>query len=562
MSLTLLALAGAAPIALVFVLLVGVRWSAARAMGAGWFLASALGLALWRMETAWWAAAAVYGALQALQIILIVFGAILLMNHVQRSGAITTIRWHFTRITKDARVQLLLIGLGFVTLMEGAAGFGTPGALAAPLLIGLGFPPLAGAVFGLFFNAPQPPFGAAGTPVIGGVGAVIDEGVLGPEMTVPEFLDAVTGHTAIVTGSSMAFWGLVAVFLLTYWFGREEERSLRGAVRSTAEVMPLAFFLGAVTGLTQFVVAWFLGPELPNMASGFLVLGVGIFAVRRGFLLPKRAWSFPPRDFWLKSWLGLRGSAPPKDKAGKEMPVILAWAPYLLVLLVLMVTRWPGLGMADWLRERTLDIDRILGQDLSFSLEYLYSPGVLPFIPVALLTAVMHRMSRAEVAVVWSTSLRQIVSPAVTLIVAVSMTQVIIQSATNTIGEPGMMQALSRVVASGVGSALPSVAPLIGMLGSFMTGSNTSSNVLFSVLQHDAALDVGVSATIVVALQNAGGGIGNLVSVLNVAAICGVIRMSGMESEILRKLIVPALFLAVFAGALGLLMVRFGPVLY
>jgi hypothetical protein len=182
------------------------------------------------MEPAWWAAAAVYGALQALEIILIVFGAILLMNHLEGSGAVETIRRHFSQITEDRRVQVLLIGLGFVTLIEGAAGFGTPGALAAPLMVGLGFPALAAAVFGLMFNAPQPPFGAAGTPVIGGIGAVIDEGVLGSGVTLPTFLDEVTAWTALVTGTALVFWGLFGVFLLLFWFGRDEERSLRGAI--------------------------------------------------------------------------------------------------------------------------------------------------------------------------------------------------------------------------------------------------------------------------------------------------------------------------------------------
>ncbi len=556
MSLTVLALAGSAPILLAFVLLIWARWSAARAMGSGWALASLLGLLLWRMEIEWWLAAAVYGALQAAQIILIVFGAILLMNHLDKSGAITTIRWHFTQITGDARIQLLLVGLGFVTLMEGAAGFGTPGALAAPLLIGLGFPPLAGAVFGLLFNALQPPFGAAGTPVIGGIGAVVDADILKSEIGVDEFLEGVTTHTALVTGTTLVFWGLVGVFFLILWFGREEERTATGAFRSTMAVAPLALLLGVIAGGTQLAVAWLLGPELPNMASGFLALGAGILAVRRGFLLPKERWVFPERESWPKNWRAPSGPSSFREETEKRMPVLLAWGPYLLVVLILIMTRWGGLGISEWLQEQTLDLEHILGQDLSFSLRYLYNPGVLPFLPVALLTAFAHRMSWSSVTAVWRKATQQVISPAVTLIVAVSMTQVIIQSATNTIGEPGMMQALSRAVSSAVGSVLPSVAPLIGMMGSFMTGSNTSSNVLFSVLQHDAALDVGASAIVVVALQNAGGGIGNILSVLNVAAICGVIGMSGMESGILRKLLLPAIGLAVFAGALGMLLNR------
>jgi lactate permease len=410
MDVTTLALAGAAPIAAVFVLMAGLRWSAARAMAVGWALAAALGLALWRMEPAWLAAAAVYGALQALEIVLIIFGAILLMLHLSASGALDTIRAHITGLVADRRIQVLLIGMGFMMVIEGAAGFGTPGALAAPLLIGLGFPPLAAVVFGLVFNAPQPPFGAAGTPVIGGVGAVVDEQVLVGEMTPAAFLDGVSGWTGVVTGAVLVAWGLFAVFLLLLWFGRGEERSFGGALRGVLPVAPFALLLGVLGGGVQFAVAWLFGPELPDIASGFVVLGVGALLARRGVLVPKEAWAFAPAGEWPPHWSGglapagaatgaSGGADPAADHEGhagttgaqdagspaaavsaaappeRQMSVLMAWTPYLLVALVLLVTRWPGLDLAAVLRSYSLDIERVLGQDLSYSLRPLYLPG-------------------------------------------------------------------------------------------------------------------------------------------------------------------------------------------
>ena len=127
-----LAFVGVIPIGVAFVLLAGLRWSAARAMGVGWLLAGGIGLTYWGMEIDWLAASAVYGAFQAVDIILIVFGAILLMNYLEGSGAIATIRWYFGQIEEDRRIQVLLIGLGFMTIIEGAAGFGTPGQYPTP----------------------------------------------------------------------------------------------------------------------------------------------------------------------------------------------------------------------------------------------------------------------------------------------------------------------------------------------------------------------------------------------------------------------------------------------
>ncbi|TKX58564.1 L-lactate permease [Halorubrum sp. SS7] len=555
-----LAFVGVIPIAVAFVLLAGLRWSAARAMGVGWLLAGGIGLTYWGMELDWLVASAVYGALQAVDIILIVFGAILLMNYLEGSGAIATIRWYFGQIEEDRRIQVLLIGLGFMTIIEGAAGFGTPGALAAPLFIGLGFPPLAAAVFGLFFNAPNPPFGAAGTPVIGGTGAVIEPALSG-SMSVGEFLSMVSAWSGVVTGVTYVFWGLLGVFFLTYWFGDADGgRSVGGAVRDTLPIAPFALLLGAVTGGTQLAIAWVVGPALPDIAAGFVVLGVGLLLANNDIFVPDREWDFPDDAAWSDSWLGgLDLDEISRDQPNKEMSVLLAWTPYLLVALALLVTRWPDLTLAGtevlaWIQGFTVGIDSILGTELGYTLQYLYLPGTMPFIPIAVLTGLIHGMDIDEMGAAWRRSVEQVAPAALTLIIAVSMTQVMIQSQTNTADLLGMMEALSRALAIGAGGLLPMISPWIGAIGSFMTGSNTSSNILFSVLQYNAAETVELSRTIVVSLQNVGGGLGNMVSVLNVAAICGVVGITGREGDLLRKAIVPMALFALFAGLFGMLL--------
>ena len=555
-----LALVGVVPIGVAFVLLAGLRWSAARAMGVGWLLAGGIGLTYWSMGPNWLMASAIYGALQAVDIILIVFGAILLMNYLEGSGAISTIRWYFGQIEEDRRIQVLLIGLGFMTIIEGAAGFGTPGALAAPLLIGLGFPPLAAAVFGLYFNAPNPPFGAAGTPVIGGTGAVIEPALSG-SMNVSEFLSMVSGWSGVVTGLTYVFWGLLGVFFMAYWFGNGNgERSVASAIRSTLPIAPFALLLGAVTAGTQLVIAWFVGPALPNIAAGFVVLAIGLLLANNDILIPESEWDFPDESMWNDTWLGgLELDEVSQEQPKKKMPVLLAWTPYLLVTLVLLVTRWPdltisGVAVLDWIQSFTVSLDSILGTELGYTLQYLYLPGTMPFIPIAILTGFLHKMDVSQMGVAWRRSVKQVAPAALTLIIAVSLTQIMIQSQTNTADILGMMEALSRALAMGAGGLLPAISPWIGIIGSFMTGSNTTSNILFSVLQYNAAETVGISRTIAVSLQNVGGGIGNMVSVLNVAAICGVVGITGREGDLLRKAIIPMALFALFAGLFGMLL--------
>ncbi len=558
-TLTLATLA-VSPIAAAFALLLVLRWSAARAMGVGWLVATILGLAYWQMDPTWWLGSAIYGGLAAIDIILIVFGAILLMNYLDISGAISTIRWHFSGIATDRRIQLLLIGLGFETIIEGVAGFGTPGALAAPLLIGLGFPPLGAAVFALYFNAPNPQFGAAGTPILGGVNAVITEGKLAEAaepITQPEFQALVSGYSGVVTGLTFTFWGVLGIFLLMYWFGNDNERSLRGAARATAPIVPFALVLSVVAGLTQGAIAWFVGTELPSIVAGFVVFGLGLVMANRGVLMPEEPWTFPERERWSDKWLGgLSLAEITGDEPKKEMPVVLAWTPYLLVGLVLLVTRWPTLDLVSTLQQFSITIPAVLGYSaLTWELQYLYLPGTMPFIPVAVLTGLLYRMDAADTAEAWRESARQIAPAALTLVIVVSLTQIMIQSGENASGYVGMMNALSQAVAFGAGAALPAVAPWIGALGGFVTGSNTVSDILFASLQYDAAAEVGVSRSIVVALQNVGGGIGNMISVQNIAAISGVVGMTGREGDILRKTVVPTIIFALFAGAVGMVLV-------
>jgi lactate permease len=154
----------------------------------------------------------------------------------------------------------------------------------------------------------------------------------------------------------------------------------------------------------------------------------------------------------------------------------------------------------------------------------------------------------------WRQTVGQTARISLTLLVAVSMAQVMIRSAANPDNLPGMMQALSTSLAYAAGPLHPFVAPWLGVLGAFMTGSCTSSNILFSVMQHDAAASLGLSRTLIVALQNTGGGLGNMISVLNIAAVCGVLGLRDVEGDLLRRLLIPTVILTALVGLGGLLL--------
>ena len=161
---TMLALIAFVPLIVTIYLMIGRDWGASKALPLAWALTAVVALVFWKMNVIDAVAFTLTGFLSALETLIIVFGAILIMNTMSRSGAMSAINGMFMGVTTDARIQAIIVGWAFGAFIEGAAGFGTPAALAAPLLISLGFPPLAAATICLIYNCTPVIFGAVGTP--------------------------------------------------------------------------------------------------------------------------------------------------------------------------------------------------------------------------------------------------------------------------------------------------------------------------------------------------------------------------------------------------------------
>ena len=169
MSVAALSIMSLLPIIAVAVFLVLLRWPASRAMPLSFGVAILLALGVWQVPAVQVVAASINGFIVALTLLYIIFGAILLLNTLQESGALKVIRKGFTDITPDRRVQVIIIAWLFGAFIEGTAGFGTPAAVAVPLLVGLGFPGMAAVMAGMIIQSTPVSFGAAGTPILVGV---------------------------------------------------------------------------------------------------------------------------------------------------------------------------------------------------------------------------------------------------------------------------------------------------------------------------------------------------------------------------------------------------------
>ena len=537
------ALAAFFPILAVIVMMTVLDWSSKRALPLGWLLAALAALVGWKMRMSDVLGYSLYGALKALDVILVIFGAILLLNTLRHSGAMDRISRGFDGISPDKRIQALIIGWMFGAFIEGAAGFGTPAALAAPLLVGIGFPPLAAAAFTLIMNSTPVAFGAVGAPMQGALNTVAGlVSAAGIDQVL--FTSRLVWYSALIhfcIGSVLPLFGLM---ILTMVFGTER------SVRPALEAAPFALFAGFAFTVPYLISARFIGYELPSIVGGLVGLGITVTAARFGFLVPKKVWGF-----------GGAGSPErvgrlPRDAA--EMSLFRAWLPYLVIALLLLVTRIPAFGIRGFLNEQKIILPAFFGVAVRYEFKWAFIPGIIPFTVVALLTVPMHGMGWRDSVRAFADSGRQIVGAAVALFAGVGMVQLMLNSNVNPAGLPSMLSSLASVLAAAAGKAYVMVAPFIGVLGAFMSGSNTVSNILFASLQFETASMLGLPVVVVTALQVVGGGIGNMVCINNVVAVSATVGITGEEGTIIKRNALPMAGYALLAGVMGYVLIAAG----
>jgi lactate permease len=551
-GLGVLALLSLLPIVVVAVFLVGLRWPASKAMPISLAVAAALSLAVWGVPATKVMAASINGLIIAASLLYIIFGAILLLNTLQESGGLKVIRRGFTNITPDRRIQVIIIAWLFGSFIEGAAGFGTPAAVAVPLLVGLGFPGMAAVMAGMIIQSTPVSFGAGGTPILVGVsgGLTTDASVRAFAAASgyadwAQFLAFIGAKVALLHGITGTLIPLFVVSLMTRFFGRR--RSFSEGLR----VWKFALFAAFAMTVPYVILAHLLGPEFPSLMGALLGLAVVVPAARKGFLMPPReeSWDFEPREKWDPEWTGSIEVRDIAHQSGR-MSLALAWMPYVLVGLLLVLTRVRALPFGRWLQAWTIEIPEILGSDITASLQPLYLPGTV-FIVVSLITVFLHRMQMTAFRRALGTSAHVMMGASVALVFTVPMVQVFINSGGGSAGFERMPIVLAEGVASVTGAAWPLFAPLIGGLGAFVAGSNTVSNMMFSLFQFEVGQRIGVDPTWVVALQAVGGAAGNIICVHNVVAASAVVGLTGREGAIIRKTLIPFAYYALLPGAIG-----------
>jgi lactate permease len=521
------------PILLIFILMVILRWKAIKAMLYTWITTVLIAYFVWQMPLIWISAATFKGIFVALEIILIIFGAILLLKLLELGGAISVLDKTLKNISADRRIQVILIAFLFSSFIEGAAGFGTSAALAAPLLVSLGFPALAAVTVALIANSVPVTFGAVGTPILIGVKSVVEINLM-----------QVTFYAALIHFIIGTFIPLALVMILTKWYGKNK------SFKEGLAIWPYAIWAGLCFTVPYLITASFLGPEFPSLIGGLGGMIVLIFTTKKGFLVPKKRWDFPNKKSWPTEWKTTHASLHTR----KLLSIKKAILPYVLVGLLLALTRIPQLPIGQWLKELTINIPSIFGAEINYSFAPLYSPGFV-FIIVSVLTLFILKIKQKDMQEIVYSTFKKIKVPFFTLIFIVALVQIILLSKNNIANIASMPLVLAQFFSSYTGKLYPFFSPFIGMVGSFISGSNTVSNLFFTAFQYETAVQLGISTVIIVALQAVGGAIGNMIAVHNVIAASATVGLKDQEGKIIRATVIPALIYALLAGIIGMVLV-------
>ncbi|QQX79126.1 L-lactate permease [Shewanella sp. KX20019] len=535
-------LASLTPIISVMLFLVLLRMPASRAMPISMVFTGLAAVFVWQMDTTFLAASVVEGLLSALTPLTIIFGAVFLLNTLKYSGAMDTIRAGFTNISADARVQVIIICWLFGSFIEGSAGFGTPAAISAPLLVLLGIPPIAAAVVALIADSTSVSFGAIGLPVLFGMDQGLTQG--GVNMAAEQiaqhggsfadYAQFIAMHMITIDLITGTLIPLTMVAILTGFFGRNK------SFKEGLAIWKFALFAGLSFTIPAWLINYFAGPEFPSVIGALVGMAIVIPVAKKGYLLPKDPWNdFAENDGQQRKEIATKA----------KFSQIAAWSPYIIMAALLVLSRTVA-PLKTWLTGFNISWTGLLGTELKAGFATLYAPGAF-FVFVCILGFFLFRMKSPAIKESISVSCKSMVPTIISLGASVPMVKIFLNSGENTSGLASMPVALADTLAGSMGAVWAWVSPIVGIFGSFLSGSATFSNMMFSGLQYSVADNIGANHGLILAMQGIGANAGNMMCVMNVVAAATVVGMAGRESEIIRKTMPVALGYALVAGTIA-----------
>jgi lactate permease len=518
-SLPLSALAAALPVVALLIVLGVLRKASWIASLTGLATAILVAIGIYGMPVSLAASSVAYGAAQGLfPIGWVVFAAILLYNITVATGQFDVVRGSVANLTSDRRLQALLIAFAFGAFIEGAAGFGTPVAVAAAMLTGLGFKPFRAATICLLANTAPVAFGSIGTPLI--------------------MLATVTGLPLLQLSAGVGkICAPVSLFIPAYLV------LVMGGWKALRGVLPAAILCGVSFGGVQFLVSNYVGAELTDIMASLTAVGVLVILLR--------FW-YPKDDFRLSD----DGPAPARTIIPSAQ-MIKAWTPFaLLVVCVLLwgvpsikaqlshaTHQFPWPGLHRLVMRMPPVAAKAAPYDAIYKFEWLSASGTACLI-AAVLSAIFLRMRPSVFFGVLGRTIRQLVLAETTIATVLGLAFLMNYSgATGTLG----------LTFATAGALFPFFGALLGWMGVFLTGSDTSANALFGSLQVITAQKLHLSPALMAAANSSGGVMGKMISLQNIAVAAVATGLATAdESKLFRFTLRHSIFLACVIGAIAM----------
>ena len=474
------------------------------------------------------------GLVATLTPITVIFGAIMFNRMMETTGCIDVIRKWLATISPNPVAQLMIIGWSFAFMIEGASGFGTPAAIAAPILMSLGFNPLRVAIFTLVMNSVPVSFGAVGTPTWFGFGQL--------ELAHEDIL-AIGRQTGIIHFVAGFIIPLIGLSFIVSW---QEIRKNLGFI-----------YIAILSCTIPYVILAQVNEEFPSLVAGAIGLLVSVFAANHGWGLSKEHAKDPNAE---------------KVSAGQ---VAKALAPLGMLIGMLVVTRIKQIGLKGlmtstepWFsfslpfglsditvtQSLTFVFGNIFGTGVTEKYQTLYVPAWIPFVITVWICILLYKTKFKDAWSFYVATFNQTKKPLLALMGALIMVKLMMVG-----GDNSMVKTIGKEFADMAGQHWVYFSSYLGAIGAFFSGSNTVSNLTCGAIQQQIAVDTGLSVTLILALQSVGGAMGNMVCINNIIAVCSVLDVKNAEGAIIKKTVIPMFVYGIIAALMAVIVIPLLP---
>ena len=501
------------PILTVIILMLLFKWGGLRAGAMSWLVAAAVSLIAFGGSWLILAWSQVKALVLALNMLVIIWGALLLYSLASEVGTIRAIGLFLPRLSNDRSIQLLMIAWLLTSFLQGMGGFGVPVAVCAPILVGMGYDPILSIIMTAIGHGWAVSYGSMATAFESLIAVSGVPGLL------------IAPYAAILLALSFVPTGVIITFLGTGW---------KGVRHAFPAILTVSLTMGTTLYLLNTLGLWSLstiGPSLVGIATLFLLTRL-------------------PAYHGVKTAIANGGQElSPRDLLLRLTPyILLVVIGFSVILIQPLNTFLNQVGISFKYPEIISGLGFVTPAESSATIHPFSHPGTVLLVSVLLSSILLKRKG-----LITRTSPRRIVSVTAHNAVDASLGVVMMAGVSTIMTHVGMTSTLARGIAETINGVIyPVVAPFVGVMGAFLTGSNNNSNILFGALQAEAAALLKLNVPLILAAQNAGGSLGSVMSPTKLIVSCTTVGLGGQEGKVLRKMIgyglIPIIIVAVATG--------------